>query len=93
MQIKKVTINNYRNLDGQDVSFADNCIFIVGENNLVKSNLLNVFQILFTCIAYKFNDLTDNSKPIIRTENTSKSTDAFQPTLLNIYLGLISTIY
>jgi len=64
MQIKKIEINNYRNLDGQKVSFEDNCNFIVGENNLGKSNLLNIFQILFTNRAFKFNDFTDISKPI-----------------------------
>lgn len=64
MQIKKLTINNYRNLDGQTVSFADNCNFIVGENNLGKSNLLSIFQILFTNRAFKYNDFTDISKPI-----------------------------
>jgi putative ATP-dependent endonuclease of OLD family len=64
MQIKKLTIDNYRNLDGQNVSFADNCNFIVGENNLGKSNLLNLLQILFTNRAFRFNDFTDISKPI-----------------------------
>lgn len=64
MQIKKITINNYRNLDGQTVSFADNCNFIVGENNLGKSNFLSVFQILFTNRAFKYNDFTDILKPI-----------------------------
>jgi putative ATP-dependent endonuclease of the OLD family len=64
MQIKKLTIDNYRNLDGQNVSFAENCNFIVGENNLGKSNLLNLLQILFTNRAFKFNDFTDISKPI-----------------------------
>lgn len=64
MQIKNLTINNYRNLDSQTVSFADNCNFIVGENNLGKSNLLNLLQILFTNRAFKFNDFTDISKPI-----------------------------
>lgn len=64
MQIKKLTINNYRNLDCQSVSFADNCNFIVGENNLGKSNLLNLLQILFTNRAFKFHDFTDISKPI-----------------------------
>lgn len=64
MQIKKIAINNYRNLDGQNVSFADNCNFIVGENNLGKTNLLNVFQILFTNRSFKYNDFTDILKPI-----------------------------
>jgi recombinational DNA repair ATPase RecF len=54
MQIKKLVINNYRNLDGQKVSFADNCNFIVGENNPGKSNLLSIFQIIFTNRAFKY---------------------------------------
>ncbi|WPV67115.1 ATP-dependent nuclease [Chitinophaga sp. LS1] len=64
MQIKKLVIKNYRNLDGQKVSFADNCNFIVGENNLGKSNLLSIFQIIFTNRAFKYEDFTDVSKPI-----------------------------
>lgn len=64
MQIKKIKINNYRNLDSQTVSFADNCNFIVGENNLGKSNLLSLFQILFTNRSFKYDDFTDILKPI-----------------------------
>ncbi|MGN6647550.1 MAG: ATP-dependent nuclease [Cytophaga sp.] len=64
MQIKKIAINNYRNLDGLSVVFADTCNFIVGENNLGKSNLLNIFQILFTNRSFKYNDFTDILKPI-----------------------------
>ena len=64
MQIKKISIHNYRNLDGQSVSFADYCNFIVGENNLGKTNLLNAFQTLFTNKSFKLNDFTDILKPI-----------------------------
>lgn len=64
MQIKKLIINNYRNLDSQTVSFADNCNFIVGENNLGKSNLLSIFQILFKNRAFKYSDFLDVLKPI-----------------------------
>ena len=64
MQIKKLTINNYRNLDGQKISFADSCNFIVGENNLGKSNLLYMLHILFTNRAFKFDDFKDILKPI-----------------------------
>jgi putative ATP-dependent endonuclease of OLD family len=64
MQVKQLKINNYRNLHQQKVSFADQCNFIVGENNLGKSNLLNLLQIIFTNRAFKPEDFTDTTKPI-----------------------------
>lgn len=64
MQIKKLAINNYRNLHNQNVSFSDNCNFIVGENNLGKSNLLYLFQILFSNRAFSYSDFTNPANPI-----------------------------
>jgi putative ATP-dependent endonuclease of OLD family len=65
MKIKKLSINNYRNLAGKTILFDDVCNFIVGENNLGKSNLLNLIQILFTNRAFKFTDFTEVTKPIV----------------------------
>ena len=64
MQIKKLDISNYRNLHNQKVSFADDCNFIVGENNLGKSNLLYILQILFANRAFNNSDFTDVANPI-----------------------------
>lgn len=64
MQIKKIEIKNYRNLDNQSVIFDDSCNFIVGENNLGKSNLLHLIHIIFTNKAFKLTDFTNVAAPI-----------------------------
>jgi len=64
MKITTLEISNYRNLDGIKVFFDDNCNFIVGENNLGKSNLLNLINILFTSRSFKQDDFTNDDKPI-----------------------------
>jgi len=64
MKITKLEIHNYRNLDGLNVSLEENCNFIVGENNLGKSNLLSLVNILFTSRAFKFDDFKDINLPI-----------------------------
>lgn len=64
MKITKVEINNYRNLDGVKISFAEECNFIVGENNLGKSNLLSLINILFTSRSFKYEDFKDPELPI-----------------------------
>ncbi|NMB18815.1 MAG: AAA family ATPase [Erysipelothrix sp.] len=47
MKIKKISIFNYRNLDQLTIHFHENINFIVGENNLGKTNLLELLHILF----------------------------------------------
>jgi putative ATP-dependent endonuclease of OLD family len=64
MQLKKITITNYRNLSGQQVIFADDCNFIVGENNLGKSNILNLLQVLFSNRGFRATDFGDPAQPI-----------------------------
>lgn len=64
MQVKKLTIKNYRNLNGQEVQFSDICNFIVGENNLGKSNILNLLQVLFSNRGFRETDFTDLNNPI-----------------------------
>lgn len=59
MKITKLEIHNYRNLDGVKISLEENCNFIVGENNLGKSNLLSLINILFTSRAFKLDDFKD----------------------------------
>ena len=65
MKVIQLKINNYRNLDGAVISFADDCNFIVGENNLGKSNILSSLNILFTRRSFQEDDFTDSSKPIV----------------------------
>ena len=64
MKIKKLEIDNYRNLDKAVIFFEENCNFIVGENNLGKSNLLSLFNILFNSRAFKSDDFKDINRPI-----------------------------
>ena len=47
MKITKLIATNYRNLDSINIDLNEYCNFIVGENNLGKSNLLDLFQIIF----------------------------------------------
>jgi len=64
MKITKLEIHNYRNLDGVKISLEENCNFIVGENNLGKSNLLSLINMLFTSRAFKPDDFKDVSLPV-----------------------------
>lgn len=47
MRILTLEIKNYRNLDGVKIKFHPTMNFIIGENNLGKSNLLDLLNILF----------------------------------------------
>lgn len=64
MRITRIDIHNYRNLDGVSISLEPNCNFIVGENNIGKSNLLSVLNTIFSYRAFSFEDFKDYSKPI-----------------------------
>lgn len=60
----KVEIQNYRNLSGLTVYFDENCNFIVGENNIGKSNLLWLLNSVFTARAFNSEDFADQAQPI-----------------------------
>ncbi len=62
MKIKQVDIHNYRNLDGVSVHFDEDCNFIVGENNLGKSNFLSLLNIIFNYRSFKDTDFCDTAK-------------------------------
>lgn len=64
MKIIKIEIKNYRNLDGITVHLAEDCNFIVGENNLGKSNLLSLLNILFSSRSFRYEDFKDPDKSI-----------------------------
>ncbi len=64
MRIKKLRIENFRNLNGAEISFDETCNFIVGENNLGKSNILNLLNTVFTKRAFVIDDFSDKTKPI-----------------------------
>ena len=46
MRIKGLSVENYRNLSTATIAFEESCNFIVGENNLGKSNILNLLNII-----------------------------------------------
>lgn len=59
-----IKIKNYRNLDGIEISFHPEINFIIGENNLGKSNLLKLLNILFNQQRFKEDDFCDSEKSI-----------------------------
>jgi putative ATP-dependent endonuclease of the OLD family len=64
MKIVKAEIHNYRNLDGVTINFAEDCNFVVGENNLGKSNLIFLFNILFKSRSFRYEEFKDPTQPI-----------------------------
>lgn len=64
MKIKRVKINNYRNLDGIELCFNKESNYIVGENNLGKSNFLSVLETVFSGRKFDDDDFGDLDKKI-----------------------------
>jgi len=64
MKIKHLTVDNYRNLNSIEITFEDSCNFIVGENNLGKSNLLNLLNTVFSRRAFGYDDFKNIKLPI-----------------------------
>jgi putative ATP-dependent endonuclease of OLD family len=61
MKVTKLSVKNYKNLDDINIDLDDNCNFIVGENNLGKSNLLDLFKIIFSNRSFEESDFMDAS--------------------------------
>lgn len=59
MKILKLDIKNYRNLGGVTINLHPEINFIVGENNLGKSNLLDLLNILFNRNNFSESDFFD----------------------------------
>lgn len=64
MKIKKIEIENYRNLDKLYIEFESLINYIVGENNLGKSNLLYCLNRLFNGKNFEKQDFMDEEKAI-----------------------------
>jgi len=64
MRITSVKISNYRNIDGIAVSFNPDCNYIIGENNLGKSNFLSLLSIVCNGKAFDEKDFSDPDKAI-----------------------------
>lgn len=59
MYIKHIDIENYRNIGGCSIDFAWPATYIVGENGLGKTNLLQLLNAIFNRSALREEDFTD----------------------------------
>lgn len=64
MRIARVKVENYRNIDGIEAFFNPECNYIIGENNLGKSNLLSLLATVCNGKGFDEMDFTDAGKPI-----------------------------
>ena len=64
MKIVRVQISNYRNLNGLVVNLHPEINFLVGENELGKSNFLDLLDIVFNRRAFNREDFFDETKSI-----------------------------
>lgn len=62
MRISKLRIENYRNLDGVTISFDEDVTYIVGENNLGKTNVLDLLNTIFNQATIGEEDFADTEK-------------------------------
>lgn len=64
MRISCVKVNNYRNIDGIEVTFNHECNYIIGENNIGKSNFLTLLATVCNGKSFDEKDFADSEKPI-----------------------------
>lgn len=64
MRITYVRVSNYRNIDGLTINFNTECNYIIGENNLGKSNFLSLLGTVCSGKSFEDKDYFDPDKPI-----------------------------
>ena len=64
MKITYVRVSNYRNIDGIAVNFHPEHNYIIGENNLGKSNFLSLLDTVCSGKGFDDKDFHDSEKPI-----------------------------
>lgn len=64
MRITSVKISNYRNIDGIFVKLNSSCNYIIGENNLGKSNFLDLLNTICTGKSFDDEDFCNPEMPI-----------------------------
>ena len=64
MRIIFVKVYNYRNIDGIAVRFNPECNYIIGENNLGKSNFLSLLGTVCSGKGFDDKDFFDSENPI-----------------------------
>lgn len=57
-------IFNYRNLSGKQISFNNKMNFLIGENNIGKTNILELLNILFSSGKFNEDDFFDVVSPL-----------------------------
>lgn len=63
MRINELKIKNYRNLKDVELFFSPNINFLVGENDLGKSNFIDMLDTIFNSYKFYENDFNED-KPI-----------------------------
>ena len=64
MRINSLNINNFRNLRNIQVDFHPDINYIVGENNIGKSNLLDLVNTICNIRSFEAEDYLDQNQPI-----------------------------
>ncbi len=64
MKITYVKVNNYRNIDGIEIAFNTDCNYIIGENNIGKSNFLSLLATVCSGKGFDEKDFDNLEKPI-----------------------------
>lgn len=64
MRITSVKVSNYRNINGITVELNPSCNYIIGENNLGKSNFLDLLNTICTGKSFDDEDFSDPQIPI-----------------------------
>lgn len=64
MKLRGIKLLNYRNLNDIKITFSDDLNYIVGENNIGKTNLLYAINRIFAGKSFEANDFQDSTKAI-----------------------------
>lgn len=64
MKLQGIKLLNYRNLNDIKITFSDDLNYIVGENNIGKTNLLYAINRIFAGKSFEANDFQDSTKAI-----------------------------
>lgn len=64
MKITRIDIANYRNLSANYILFDPICNFIVGDNNIGKSNVLRLLEIILNRRNFNHDDFADPNQSI-----------------------------
>ena len=64
MRLIKVAVSNYRNIDGITVYLNDECNYLIGENNIGKSNFFSMLNTICSGKSFDDSDYSDDTKPI-----------------------------